>query len=61
MDKPTICLYLDKDGFQKAELHGQGEEDHLEAKELYLKIEGFLNRWEKDLMKTNKIKAVKEK
>jgi len=61
MSKPTICLYLDKDGFQKADLIGQGEDDLLEAKELYLSVEGLLNRWEKDLKKTNKTKAVKEK
>ena len=61
MDKPTICLYLDKEGFQKADLIGQGEADLLEAKELYLKVEGLLNKWGKDLKETNKTKAVKEK
>ena len=61
MDKPTICLYLDTEGFLKAELYGHGEEDLLEAKKLYLKVEGLLNKWEKELKKTNKTKVIKEK
>jgi len=60
MAKPTICLYLDNEGFISADLRGQGEEDLLEAKELYLNVEGLLNKWEKDLKEINKNKVVKE-
>ena len=58
MAKPTICLYLDAEGFVSADLLGQGEDDLLEAKELYLNVEGLLDKWEKDLKEINKNKIL---
>jgi len=61
MSKPLLYISVTEDGFIDALTVAEPGEESARAKGLYLKVKPLLPGWEKDLRKTNKTKAVKDK
>ena len=61
MSKPLLYISVTEEGFIEAHTVAETKEESARARGLYLKVMPLLPEWEKDLMKTNKTKVVKEK
>jgi len=61
MNKPILFISITGDEFIDAYIVSETEDEHILAKDLYIRVKKKLPKWEKELKKTNKTKVIKEK